>query len=77
MGFSKQDISENIMQSVDRGEALFLMEYLCIPCDSYFRDSLNDLAVELASRAAGFLQGLPTPLVPALATLCAGYELLL
>ena len=72
MDFSKPDIKEDIPHGVDRGEALSLMEPLCIPANSRLRNSLNDLAVELASRTAGFLQGLPAPMVPALATLVRG-----
>jgi len=72
MGFSEQDISKAVTKCVDRGESLSLMEPLCIAADSRFRDSLNDLAVELAAKAAGFRKGLPLKLAPALATLVRG-----
>jgi Fic family protein len=68
----KQDISQNLPQSVDRGEALSLMEPMCIPAASRFRDTLNDLVVELAAKAAGFRQGLPPSMLSALATLVRG-----
>ncbi len=68
----KQDILQNLPQSVDRGEALSLMEPMCIPAASRFRDTLNDLVVELAAKAAGFRQGLPPSMLSALATLVRG-----
>jgi len=68
----KQVINQNSQQPEDRGEPLSLMEPLCIPVESRFRDSLNDLAVELAAKAAGFRQGLPTSVQSALAALVRG-----
>ena len=72
MALIKPDISQGISVALDRGESLSLMEPLRIPTESRFQNSLNDLAVELAAKAAGFRQGLPQKLVPALATLVRG-----
>ncbi|MEA2116724.1 MAG: Fic family protein [Thermodesulfobacteriota bacterium] len=48
------------------------MEPLCIPADSRFRGQLHDLAINLAAEAAGFLKGLPAPMVPGLASFVRG-----
>ena len=72
MKHKKQDIEQNSPQPVDRDEPLSLIEPLCIPAGSRFRDSLNDLAVELAAKAAGFRQGLPSSVQSALADLVRG-----
>ena len=68
----KPDTTTDNKEAADRGEPLSLMEPLCIPAGSRFRDSLNDLVVELAAKAAGFRQGLPPRMIPALATLVRG-----
>ena len=54
MNFLKQDISQDKSQGANRGEFVSLMEPLSISADSRFRDSLNDLAVDLAAKSAGF-----------------------
>lgn len=72
MKLSKQDISTGAPDPEDRGESVASMEPLQIATDSHFREPLNDLAVELAAKAAGFRQGLPRKLVPTLATLVRG-----
>ena len=72
MASNKPDIFQDIPVALDRGESLSLMEPLRIPTESRFQNSLNDLAVELAAKAAGFRQGLPPKLVPALAPLVRG-----
>lgn len=72
MNTLKPDTTTDNKEAADRGEPLSLMEPLCIPAGSRFRDSLNDLVVELAAKAAGFRQGLPPRMIPALATLVRG-----
>ena len=72
MTLNKQDISEGGSAPEDRGESVALLEPLLIAIDSHFREPLNDLAIELAAKAAGFRQGLPPKLVPSLATLVRG-----
>ena len=72
MKLSKQDVSAGAPAPEDRGESVASMEPLQIATDSHFREPLNDLAVELAAKAAGFRQELPRKLVPALATLVRG-----
>ena len=56
---NKPDIKTDITQIVDRGELPALMEPLRIAADSRFREELNDLAIELAAKAAGFRSSLP------------------
>jgi len=53
----------------DRGEAIGLMEPLLVSETSRHRAALNDLAVELASRAAGFRRSLSIGVLTALADL--------
>ncbi len=53
----------------DRNEALSMMEPLLLPAGSPHRPMLNDLAVELAARCAGFRRSLPEGIVTALADL--------
>jgi Fic family protein len=55
--------------SSDRKEAVSLAEPLLITAGSRFRGELTDLAVELASRSAGFRRSLPAGMVTALANL--------
>lgn len=49
----------DIKADIDRHEPLSLMEPLLVPPESRFRRELDDLAVELAGRAAGFSRSLP------------------
>ena len=53
----------------DRGESIGLMEPMLVGESSKHRASLNDLTVELASRAAGFRRSLPEGVLTALADL--------
>ena len=53
----------------DRGESTGLMEPLLVGASSKHRAALNDLTVELASRAAGFRRSLPAGVLTALADL--------
>jgi Fic family protein len=53
----------------DRNEAVSMMEPLLLPAESPHRPALNDLAVELAARSAGFQRSLPEGIVKALADL--------
>jgi Fic family protein len=54
---------------VDRGELVSLMEPLTVSDTSRHRAELNDLAVDLAQKSAGFRRSLPTSLNASLATL--------
>ena len=53
----------------DRGESIGLMEPMLVGESSKHRAALNDLTVELASRAAGFRRSLPAGVLTALADL--------
>lgn len=53
----------------DRGELLGLMEPLIVSEGSRYRTDLTDLAVELASRSAGFRRSVPDGVLTALADL--------
>jgi len=53
----------------DRGESISLMEPLLVGESSKRRAALNDLTLELASRAAGFRRSLPAGVLTALADL--------
>lgn len=55
--------------SPDRGELVSLMEPMRIGESSRYRTELTDLAVELASHAAGFRRSLPAGILAALADL--------
>jgi Fic family protein len=55
--------------AVDRGEPISLMEPLLVGETSRYRTALTDLAIELASRAAGFRRSLPDGVLTALANL--------
>src|SRR6266446_6371199 len=63
------DIKADIRAVADRGEASTLMEPLMIPVGSPNRGELTDLAIELASRSAGFRRSLPEGVRTALADL--------
>lgn len=56
-------------KGVDRQELVTQMEPLAIAGDSRHRAGLNDLALDLASKAAGFRRSLPPSLLGPLATL--------
>ena len=59
----------DIDEAQDRGENIAMMEPLLISDTSRHRPELNDLALELASKAAGFRRSLPDGLRTALADL--------
>ncbi len=56
-------------KGTDRGETTDLMEPLVLPQGSPHRPALSDLAIELATRSAGFRHSLPDGVVTALAGL--------
>ncbi len=59
MGSSKPDTDADMRAVVDRGELTGLMEPMLVPEGSPHRAQLDDLAVELAARSAGFRRSLP------------------
>ncbi len=61
--------NESAIEAADRGELVSLMEPLTIVEGSRHRFALNDLALELAQKAAGFRRSLPPALLSSLATL--------
>lgn len=63
------DMNGDIKAGGDRGEAIALMEPLYIGESSPHRGHLNDLAIELAARSAGFRRSLPEGIRVALADL--------
>src|SRR5438105_2752947 len=69
MAISKADIKADISAAVDRGESVGLMEPLLVSENSPRRGPLNDLAVDLAGRSAGFQRSLPPGIDTALAEL--------
>jgi Fic family protein len=68
MGTEDTD-KEPALEMADRGELVSLMEPLTIAEGARHRAGLNDLALELAQKAAGFRRSLPPGLVSSLATL--------
>ena len=62
-------INTDISAAKDRGEAVSMMEPLLISEASPHRETLIDLAVELAARSAGFRRSLPEGVLSALADL--------
>jgi hypothetical protein len=56
----KPDIKPDIKPVSDRGESIALMEPLLIGESSKHRGALNDLALELAQKSAGFRAPCPT-----------------
>jgi len=66
---TKPDIIADIPAVEDRGETTGLMEPLLIGETSRHRGALTDLALELASKAAGFRRSLPESLLTSLADL--------
>src|SRR5271166_4133823 len=65
----KPDIKADIGPVADRDESIGLMEPLLIGESSKHRGALNDLALELAQKSAGFRRSLPENLVASLADL--------
>jgi len=63
------DIKADIEAAKDRGETVSMMEPLLIGEGSRHRAALNDLALELAQKSAGFRRSLPESLVSSLADL--------
>jgi len=66
---NKADIESDIQEPSDRGEDIALMEPLQVGDSSPHRESLTELAVELAAKSAGFRRSLPDGVVSALADL--------
>lgn len=65
----KADIDADIKPAVDRGESIGLMEPMLVPDGSPHKARLDDLAIELASRSAGFRRSLPEGVLTPLADL--------
>ena len=65
----KPDMKADIKPVPDRGESIGLMEPLLIGEGSRHRAALNDLALELAQKSAGFRRSLPERLLSSLADL--------
>jgi len=63
------DMNTDISAVKDRGEAVAMMEPLLLSEGSRHRETLLDLAVELAARSAGFRRSLPEGVLVALADL--------
>ena len=63
------DIKADIKPVSDRNESIGLMEPLLIGESSKHRGALNDLALELAQKSAGFRRSLPESLLTSLADL--------
>ena len=60
---------EDISADIDRGETTSLMEPMLVPEGSPHRARLDDLAIELAARSAGFRRSLPDGVRAALSEL--------
>jgi len=69
MNKNKAVSKEDIKAVVDRNEPVSTMEPLFVAPDSRFRGELNDLAVNLAARAAGFRRSLPEGILRSLAAM--------
>jgi hypothetical protein len=65
----KQEAKEAAPEGADRRELVSLMEPLTLGEGSPHRPALNDLAFDLAQKAAGFRHSLPPSLLVSLATL--------
>src|SRR5271169_2096972 len=65
----KPDIKPDTKAVSDRSESIALMEPLLIGESSKHRGALNDLALELAQKSAGFRRSLPESLLTSLADL--------
>src|SRR5262249_12856496 len=69
MSPSKPAIKADIARSLDRGESTGLFEPLRLSEDSRGRPALNDLALELAQKSAGFRRSLSGSIAASLAEL--------
>ncbi len=69
MSADKPDMETDFKPVVDRREAISLMEPLLIEPESCFSGIINDLALELAARAAGFRRSMPAGITRSLADL--------
>ena len=69
MANKEPDIKPDIVEVVDRGEKLSMMEPLLISEGSPCRAALTDLAVELAAHSSGFRRSLPEGILVALSDL--------
>jgi Fic family protein len=65
----KKEGQEDILEAIDRHEAVDLMEPLFIGEDSRHRGRLTDLAIDLAAKSAGLRRSLPPGLLTTLADL--------
>ncbi|MDD3030275.1 MAG: Fic family protein [Alphaproteobacteria bacterium] len=65
----KPDIKQDISGAVDRGESLGLMEPLLVSESNPARSELNDLALELGKKSAGFCRSIPSQMLVSLAEL--------
>src|SRR5208283_3403418 len=66
---TKTDKKADIKPVADRGESIGMMEPMVIGESSRHRTALNDLALELAQKSAGFRRSLPGSLLASLADL--------
>jgi Fic family protein len=66
---NKPAIKTDIKAVTDRNEPISTMEPLFVAPDSRFRGELSDLAVDLASRAAGFRRSLPEGILNSLSSM--------
>lgn len=69
MAIVKSDNKADILTNIDRGESLSIMEPLLFSENSVHRARLTDLAVELASKSAGFSRSLPVAIQASLGTM--------
>jgi len=69
MSNKKTDTEPDIKAVTDRQEPISMMEPLLVAIDSRHRGELNDLAVDLAAKAAGFRRSLPEGILHSLADL--------
>ncbi len=67
MNDNKTDIKTDISEDIDRGEDPSAMEPLLISDTSKHRGYINDLAIDLAAKTAGFERSLPTQIKSTLA----------
>jgi Fic family protein len=64
-----EDIEEDILAGIDRGESVTLMTPMMLSDDSRHRGALTDLTLELAGKSSGFRRSLPPGVLTALADL--------
>lgn len=69
MSNKQTDTKPDIKAVTDRQEPISMMEPLLVATDSRHRGELNDLAVDLAAKAAGFRRSLPEGILHSLADL--------